>query len=45
MLFDDNYRTIGSPAEGAFTDRGSRFLSFARPVTSETEIKKHFERT
>jgi uncharacterized YigZ family protein len=41
MLFEDTYRTIEKPAEGSFRDRGSRFLSFAFPVTSEDDIKKH----
>ncbi len=39
MLFDDSYRTIKMPNEGIFKDRGSKFLSFAYPVTNETEIK------
>lgn len=41
MLFDDTYRTIKYPAEGVFRDRGSKFLAFAFPVTSETELKNH----
>ncbi len=44
MLFDDTYRTIAGPAEGLFKDRGSRFLAFAFPVTTEDEIKIHLER-
>lgn len=44
MLFDDTYRTIAAPAEGLFKDRGSRFLAFAFPVTTEDEIKIHLER-
>lgn len=39
MLFDDTYRTIEKPAEGIFRDRGSKFLAFAYPVTSELELK------
>lgn len=34
-----SYRTIQSPAEGHFKDKGSRFLAFAYPVSSESEIK------
>jgi uncharacterized YigZ family protein len=39
MLFDDTYRTIEKPAEGLFRDRGSKFLAFAYPVTTEADIK------
>lgn len=36
-----SYRTISKPAEGLFKEKGSRFLSFAYPVTSESAIKEH----
>jgi uncharacterized YigZ family protein len=36
-----SYNTIQEPAEGYFKDSGSRFLAFAFPVSSETEIKNH----
>lgn len=39
MLFEDTYRTIEQPAEGLFRDRGSKFLAFAYPITSDKEIK------
>jgi uncharacterized YigZ family protein len=39
MLFDDTYRTIEHPSEGIFRDRGSKFLAYAYPITSEAEIK------
>jgi uncharacterized YigZ family protein len=39
MLFDDTYRTIKIPAEGSYKDKGSKFLAFAYPITSETDIK------
>ena len=39
MLFDDTYKTISEPTEGIFRDRGSKFMSFAYPVTSDNEIK------
>jgi len=39
MLFDDTYKTIAAPAIGDFRDRGSKFLAFAYPVTSEQQIK------
>src|ERR1700749_1784918 len=39
MLFDDTYKTITAPVEGDFRDRGSKFLAFAYPITSEQQIK------
>ncbi|MDB5286276.1 MAG: YigZ family protein [Mucilaginibacter sp.] len=39
MLFDDTYTTIAQPTEGTFRDRGSKFLAFAYPVNSDSEIK------
>jgi len=39
MLFDDTYLTIEKPAEGDFRDRGSRFLAFAFPINSGSDIK------
>lgn len=40
MLFDDTYYTIAAPAESLFKDRGSKFLAFAFPVSSEAAIKE-----
>lgn len=39
MLFDDTYKTISAPAEGTFKDKGSRFIAFAYPILSESEVK------
>lgn len=39
MLFDDTYRTIESPCEGIFRDRGSKFLAYAFPIIKEADIK------
>lgn len=39
MLFDDTYQTIQKPAAAEFRDRGSKFLAFAYPVSSEAEVK------
>jgi uncharacterized YigZ family protein len=39
MLFDDTYKTIAHATEGIFRDRGSKFLSFAYPITSNNEVK------
>ncbi len=40
MLFEDTYKTIKSPAEGLFKDRGSKFIAKAYPVSTEAEIKE-----
>ncbi|MES2274689.1 MAG: YigZ family protein [Bacteroidota bacterium] len=40
MLFDDTYQTIAQPSEAIFRDRGSKFLGFAYPIRTETEIKE-----
>jgi len=42
-MMKDTFRTIQKPSEGTFRDRGSRFLSFAFPVSSEERIKQHLE--
>ncbi len=39
MLFDDTYLTITQPCEGMFKDKGSKFIAFAYPISSEIEIK------
>lgn len=39
MLFDDTYKTIERPAAGEFRDRGSKFLAFVYPISSEAELK------
>lgn len=39
MLFDDTFRTIAQPVKGEFKDRGSKFIAFAYPITSDSGIK------
>lgn len=39
MLFEDTYKTIKSPAEGLFKDRGSKFFAYAYPIEHENEVK------
>ncbi len=36
----DTFRTLLQPSTSLFKDKGSKFLSFAYPVSSEEEIKK-----
>ena len=40
MLFEDTYKTIKSPIEGSFKDRGSKFFAFAYPIQHENEVKE-----
>ena len=35
----DTYKTISSPAQGVYKEKGSRFLSFAYPVSTTDEVK------
>ena len=37
----DLFKTISSPSEGLYKDRGSKFLAFAYPVDSEIGIRNH----
>ena len=36
----DTYKSIKSPSQGFFKDKGSKFFSFAYPVQTEEEIKE-----
>ncbi|MDR1408538.1 MAG: YigZ family protein [Tannerella sp.] len=38
-MADDSYRTIRAPAEGYYTEKRSRFISFAIPVRTAEEAK------
>lgn len=42
-MTDDTYKTIKAPAEGSFTEKRSRFLSFAIPVRTVDEVKTHVQ--
>ena len=37
------YQTIVAPATGAYKEKGSKFLAFAYPVSSEEEIKEYLK--
>jgi putative IMPACT (imprinted ancient) family translation regulator len=39
----DQYKTIQSPSEGLFKDKGSKFLAFAYPFEDENDLKKYIE--
>ncbi len=41
MIDSDIYRTIEEKAEGAYKEKGSKFLAFAYPVFTEDEIKEN----
>lgn len=36
----DTYKTIAAPAEGIYKEKGSKFLSFAFPVSNVEEVKE-----
>lgn len=38
------YQTITAPAAAEYKDRGSKFIGWAIPVTTEDEVKQHLER-
>ncbi|MEJ1240374.1 YigZ family protein [Chryseolinea sp. T2] len=38
-----SYRTIKSPSQGSFKEKGSRFLSFAYPVDTDGAIQIHLD--
>lgn len=37
----DSYKTISETAEGIYKEKGSKFITYAYPVTCEEEIKEH----
>ncbi len=39
MLSPDKYLSIATPSEGLFKDSGSRFIAYAYPISSESEVK------
>jgi uncharacterized YigZ family protein len=39
MASNDEYLTIEQAAEGTFRDKGSRFIAYAFPIDTESEIK------
>ena len=41
---DDRYNTIALPAQGAYKEKGSKFLAYAYPVHTEDEVKEHVQK-
>lgn len=41
MLFEDTYLSIEKASEGLFKDKGSKFIAYAFPVSTEEKIKEH----
>lgn len=39
-MFDDSYNTLEIKSEGKYTEKGSKFLAFCYPVTTENEVKE-----
>jgi uncharacterized YigZ family protein len=41
MLFEDTYKTINTPSDGIFKDRGSKFIARIFPVKTEKDVKMY----
>jgi Uncharacterized conserved protein len=39
-LFEDTYKTITSPSEGIYRDKGSKFIAYAYPLRGEDQVKE-----
>lgn len=39
----DKFLTIASPSQGSYKEKGSKFMAFAFPVTTEDEVKEHIK--
>lgn len=39
MLFEDTYKTIATPTQGIYRDKGSKFLAYAYPFRKEKDLK------
>ena len=40
-MSNDNYKTIQQESEGLYKEKGSKFIAYAYPVSTEEEIKEH----
>ncbi len=43
MLFDRNFITISKANEAVYTEKGSRFIGLAFPISNEAEAKRHLD--
>jgi uncharacterized YigZ family protein len=43
MLFEDTYKTINTPSDGIFKDRGSKFIARVFPVKTEEDVKMYLK--
>ena len=41
---DDTYKTITAPVEGIYTEKRSKFIAIALPVTTLEQVKEHLDR-
>lgn len=39
MAAEDTYKSVGCATEGLYKDKGSRFLAYVYPISSEDEVK------
>ena len=44
-MFDDTYKTLKTFSKGIYTEKGSKFIALAFPVSHEEEIKSHIAET
>lgn len=40
-MFEDTYKTIAAPSSGSYSEKRSKFLAYAFPVTTEAQVKAH----
>ncbi|WP_321307704.1 YigZ family protein [Marinifilum fragile] len=40
-MSNDTYKTISQQSEGLYKEKGSKFITYAYPVSTEEEIKEH----
>ena len=43
-MADDSYKTINQIAEGYYTEKRSRFISYAIPVRTVEEVKEQLDK-
>ena len=43
-MVDDSYKTVKQVAEGYYTEKRSRFISYAIPVRTVEEVKEQLDK-